>query len=136
MHPYHSIQVGQKEYVLYYRVNKKIWAGVQKDCGDTTDVIDNNVEPIDVSNHKKLPPTYIFDNEVITEPVYFIYWDNILQVVDNSNMLRQINQYNWTTGGFCCEMGYIKWNIADRIWEINGVKHKMHIMTPRGQWFS
>ena len=136
MHPYHSIRVGQKEYVLYYKVNKKTWAGVQKDMGVETDDIDNKVEAIDVSNHETLPPTHIFDNELITEPVYFIYWDNLLQVVDDSDMLRQKNEYNWTTGGFCCKMGYIKWNIADRIWEINGVKHKMHIMTPRGQWFS
>lgn len=136
MHPYQSFEKNNIEYVLCYKVNKNTWACVQKDQNDTTDTFDTMVEPINVQNCIKLEPTYIFDGELIEEPIYFIYWDNLLQVVDDENMLRQINEYNWTTGTFFCDKGCIKWNIADRIWQVNGVNHKMHIMTPRGQWFS
>ena len=136
MKPYHAVNVDGQEYVLYYRVNKNTWAGVQKNQDDISDFPDTKVEAINAHKCIKLESTYIFDNELLTEPIYFIWWDNLFQVMDNTNMLRQINEHNHTTGCFTCERGLIEWNIADRIWQINGVKHKMHIMTPRGQWFS
>ena len=136
MRPYHSVDIDGNEFVLQYRVNKNIWAAVQKNQNDKTDTLDNNVQPINTSKHINLHPTFVFDGKIIEEPIYFIYWNNVLQVVDDIDMLRQINKYYWTTGFFFCFCGMVRWNIVDRIWEINGVKHKMHIMTPRGQWFS
>ena len=136
MRPYHSINIDGVEFVLQYKVNKNIWAGVQKNQNDRTDTPDNIVQSLNISKYENLQPTYIFDGEMIKEPIYFIYWDGVLQVVDDMNMLKQINEYYWTTGFFFCHYGMVRWNIADRIWEIDGVRHKMHVMTPRGQWFS
>ena len=136
MRPYHSINIDGIEFVLRYKVNKNTWAGVQKKQNDKTNTFDDTVLPVNISKHKKLQPSFMFDGKIIEEPLYFIYWDGVLQVVEDIDMLRQINEYHWTTGFFFCYFGMVRWNIADRIWEIDGVQHKMHVMTPRGQWFS
>lgn len=115
--PFSHVIWDTKEHILIHRIGTQMWAALNSDS-ILVPIVEKDFEVLPTTHHL----SFCISNEA-----------GLVAVPPLNDMIRQMNDYNWTNGLAIQNNDVWNWDTLKQEWILNGTAQRMVIMTRCGE---